>query len=1037
MRNAAFRTKLMAATLAPLVVLVGFTYLLVAPRLSAASQARTDQVSAKHVLLLSTLANSIQDERDRTAWYLGALTDASPEGRPTIVRLRSAVEAAREATKLAWTPLSDFEQTLPPDHRWTAGTMEGAVSDLETPRVLVDGDAPDAERVLERYNTRLQSLSVVARTLGTSSNNAELTRRATGLAELATHRSELADMRVAGIYRLAANSFRQRDIGVLESHHTGADEAFVRFLNSLPTEQRAAMQTRMEGTKAESNATFQKIIDDAAFFHPISVNADAWWASQNARLNEVTTLNSEQVNMFGERAGTIATNSRRSAIAFSVAAAFAVISSALFALMLSRSLSKRLSDIAEQARRIATEELPVVLQGLKHPTAEAVTGALPTVKTTSNDELGVMADAFNNVLHTSVRTSLEHSHQRAQTVTAMLVNLGRRNQSLIDRQLKIMDRLEANEEDPDVLESLYEVDHLVTRMRRNAENLLVLSGQKQARTWSKPVSLYDVLRSAAAEVSDLNRVVIGDVPSQLTMSGPFAVDTCHLLAELVENATRYSPKTSLVTLSTSVEDGVVTVAVVDNGVGMNETELEDSNARLANPPEIDELVADRVGFQVVGRLARKIGTRVFLSQNPNGGTVGEVYLPATMFIDGAGIARGHESIGRKAKQAEKKPLTDARRVARVEAPTEVRAEVRAEVGAEQPAAPAAFGSAPAPQAALSLGARKVGLRANAEEIWRDASQSSNPLPERSVASADAAADPGIWTQPAAEAPSYESAVAETVADETGVSLSVSPVDVAAEFAVELQAEPAAAYDFESEALSESVTEPVSVSEFTSEFVLEASLEAAEPASDLPQRSRSERPQHEAAQFFSRPAAKRPSTRTGAFAAVTQAKRALEDHKTSADADFDTVGSEQQAALADPADQAIVSSIPTPVAEELPPLIPQEAAVLEVAQAAEPTPAAELGGLVQRKPGRVFSAAAQAAASGAFRRLEDPAEDTSPGSRFNALSKLQRGVSNARANDDVGDGRSAEAPLEQFDALPEAQSSATNHHAQSTSLTEQF
>ena len=966
MRNAAFRTKLMAATMAPLVVLLGFAYLVVTPRLTAAKQARADQVGAKHVLLLSGLANAIQDERDRTMWYLGALSDKSPEGRPNVVRLRNAVDIARTATQTAWAPLSEFEQTLAPERRWTAGTMEGAVSDLETPRVLVDGDQPDGERVVERYNTRLQSLALVSRELGTSSNNGELSRRASGLAELATHRAALADMRVAGIYRLAANSFRQRDIGVLESNHAAADQAFARFLGTLPAAQAEAVRTKMAGTKSESDATYLKIIDDAQFFHPISVNADAWWASQDARLNEITALSAEQVDSFGSRAGDIATRAQRGALAFSVAAALAVFSSALFALMLSRSLSRRLSDIAEQARRIATEELPEVLKGLKHPTAEAVTGALPTVKTTSNDELGVMADAFNNVLHTSVRTSLEHSHQRAQTVTAMLVNLGRRNQSLIDRQLKIMDRLEANEEDPDTLEALYEVDHLVTRMRRNAENLLVLSGQKQARSWSKPVSLYDVLRSAAAEVSDLNRVVIGDVPSHLTMSGPFAVDTCHLLAELVENATRYSPKTSLVTLSTSVQNGIVTVAVVDNGVGMNETEIFDSNNRLANPPEIDELVADRVGFQVVGRLARKIGTSVHLSQNPNGGTIGEVLLPTTMFIDNAGSAgrTPTEGIGRKAKQAEKKPLTEARRL--TSSTTSV-----SEI------APSASGDQAVAEASSSLGSHTVGLRANAEEIWRGA-----PV-EQPVSSSSS-----LWTEPVVGSATEPASVLK---DATEPNEPNEPSVVVRDVALPQRG---ARVEVESVVNEEQVSAAVA-----------ALLDHDE---NLPQRVKAERDKPDVAQFFTRPPAKRPSARTGAFAAVTQAKKALADH---------------QSTIAEVAD---VADGPALVAEAA--ALPTASALAEpaVESTTAKVAAAVKGGLVQRKPGRVFSSAAQAADAGAFKRLSDPAEvqaDSSPGSRFNALSKLQRGVSSARAFEEEA------SPSETDSVLPA--------HAPTSSLTEQL
>jgi signal transduction histidine kinase len=925
MRSASFRTKLLAATAAPLVVLLPFTYLLVNPRLEEAATAKENQVSAQHASLLASLSAAVQDERDRSAWFVAVATRAagSPVVETELVRRREQLDQAREATRVAYAPLSEFEQTLPPAQRWAAGTMEGAVSDLETPRVLVDGDAPDIERIIERYNTRIESIQAVTRALASQSSNPELSRAATGLNELANHRGSLSSLRLAALSKLASNSFGPRDLGVVDSLRSVSDSSLKAFYETLSEQDRAATATRLSTPRSQAQETLDKLVAEVANGKPVSVDADTWWRDQDPRLNEVTLLESEQVAAFGKLAGEVAGNSRRSALSFAGAAAAAVVASALVGLMLARSLGRRLTDMARQARHIATEELPEVLKGLRNPTAEAVTGALPTVKTTSNDELAMMADAFNNVLHTSVRTSLEHSHQRAQTVTAMLVNLGRRNQSLIDRQLKIMDRLEAKEEDPDVLEALYEVDHLVTRMRRNAENLLVLSGQKQARTWSKPVSLYDVLRSAAAEVSDLNRVVIAEVPQLLTMSGPFAVDACHLLAELVENATRYSPKTSLVTLNTVVQEGHVTVTIVDSGVGMNDKELVDANTRLAHPPEIDELVADRVGFQVVGRLARKVGTVVTLAANPMGGTISDVSMPFSMFIENGALPADRVAPAGQTSQ----PASEGR------APLQTRPKLQS----------VPTGDSETPAVGFGLGSKKVALRVQTEEIWKD-----QPAPE------------SITAQSADPTPGHYENVAPLMTRSTPATLAAAaPID-------KIRVNEAAVLDVERH---------LHIPENTPAAA--ATVEVAD-TDQLPQRSRRDAEPTEVPQFFGGAGSPRPGGRSNAFAAVTQAKRAAQDHASRLDTDASPV--------------PYIEPSPAPVAER------PAAAVVDT-----PATSSVPGGLAQRRPGKVFSGAADAADAGKFRRLGDGStEEVNPASRFNSLSKLQRGVSSARSFDETPD-----------------------------------
>jgi signal transduction histidine kinase len=215
----------------------------------------------------------------------------------------------------------------------------------------------------------------------------------------------------------------------------------------------------------------------------------------------------------------------------------------------------------------------------------------------------------------------------------MLVNLARRNQSLLYRQLEIINQLEESERDPDTLAELFTLDHLATRVRRNAESLLVLSGEQPPRTWSKPVPMRDVLRAAIAETEDLDRVAfVAD--EQLAVAGHTVTDLTHLIAELTENAVRFSPPDSTVSIRARPnrqQPGGMLLTVEDWGVGMPPAQLVAANALLAKPPEVDLSVSQRLGFHVVARLAVRHGIVVSLRSTPGSGITATIVLPAALF----------------------------------------------------------------------------------------------------------------------------------------------------------------------------------------------------------------------------------------------------------------------------------------------------------------------------------------------------------------------------------------------------------------------
>ncbi|HEV3397710.1 MAG TPA: ATP-binding protein, partial [Actinomycetes bacterium] len=233
------------------------------------------------------------------------------------------------------------------------------------------------------------------------------------------------------------------------------------------------------------------------------------------------------------------------------------------------------------------------------------------------------------------RQLVEVEIARRRFTSDLLVNLARRNQSLLYRQLGLINQLEDQEEDPDALADLFRLDHLATRIRRNAESLLVLSGEEPPRTWGRPVPLVDVVRAAIAETEDLDRVVFA-VDERLAVFGNAVADLTHLVAELVENAVHFSPPEASVILRTRPylqAQGAHVLTVEDWGVGMRADEMAEANDLLRAPRDVDLSVSQRLGLHVVARLAQRHGIEVSLTPTPGCGVTAAVVLPPSLFSD--------------------------------------------------------------------------------------------------------------------------------------------------------------------------------------------------------------------------------------------------------------------------------------------------------------------------------------------------------------------------------------------------------------------
>jgi signal transduction histidine kinase len=337
------------------------------------------------------------------------------------------------------------------------------------------------------------------------------------------------------------------------------------------------------------------------------------------------------------------------------------------AFVIARSMIRSLRRLQETANKVAQDRLPELVKQLSESDPQDVDTSVESVGVHSRDEIGQVAAAFDDVHREAVRLAAEQALLRGN-VNAMFTNLSRRSQGLIQRQLSLISELESREADPDQLSSLFKLDHLATRMRRNGENLLVLAGEEPGRRWTRPVPLVDVLRAAASEVEQYERIELSSVPTT-EVAGRVVNDLVHLLAELLENATSFSsPQTKVKVTGHALPDGRVLIEIHDTGIGLSPEDLAAINERLASPPTVDVSVSRRMGLFVVGRLSQRHGIRIQLRPSDSGGTTALVMLPVDVAQGGKKPAPGkpgQAAVGAAAAAPRPVPVRPAGATARV------------------------------------------------------------------------------------------------------------------------------------------------------------------------------------------------------------------------------------------------------------------------------------------------------------------------------------------------------------------------------------
>ncbi len=348
----------------------------------------------------------------------------------------------------------------------------------------------------------------------------------------------------------------------------------------------------------------------------------------------------EQIDEENAQALTAATQQQRNIL---LAALLVIVGTGIILFTLYRAITTPITQLSNRGRKVSNEDLPTLVRKIRSGEAKAGEQEIIPLESQTDDEIGELVNVFNDLQSTAVSMAAEQAQSR-QYAAEMFVNLGRRNQRILDTVLRDLDVLEHDEEDPNRLSQLYVVDQKVTRMRRNAESLLVLAGTQTPRQWAQPAQLGDVVRAAMSEVENFERVE-STVDNTVEVPGNAVADLTHLLAELIENALRFSPPEESVLVHSEEVDGQTHVYVTDSGFGMKDDKLEAANRQIEQAASSEETPSKHLGLYVVGRLATRHGILVTLNSKESGtGLNAEVNLSGlTKTLSSAGSDDADES----------------------------------------------------------------------------------------------------------------------------------------------------------------------------------------------------------------------------------------------------------------------------------------------------------------------------------------------------------------------------------------------------------
>ncbi|MBD3137439.1 nitrate- and nitrite sensing domain-containing protein [Microbispora bryophytorum] len=621
-------TRLTALIVAPTIVAVLLGGIRVVGSIDSLTAYQRTRSAAEYSVHLRDLAEQLALERDLFVWGGNSRRAFNVDGETEVTRTqqRAAVDPLIQQVKA---DLNDLDTDYGTRAVEQAQQLSSRLSSLKGIR---ENGAPEDYSALIANVLRLQD------ELGNNDDNPAIVGNVRALNALAHAKEEAALQRATLTRELLERNqtfttFELQDFLASQSRQQS-------YLATYYTEAPAAEASRLVtlfGDKDVVNGELTKSWALTLGLHNQSLNryqgrdrtAQQWFQDSTRAIEQMAAVEGRVSGLVQSRARDLQSAEQRNALIAGGLILALLVLVLVTTVLIARSMVRPLRRLRAEALDIAGRRLPEIVRQMRESEETGRESQVQPIAVDSTDEIGEVAQAFDEVHTQAVRLAAEESRLRTN-VNAMFVNLSRRTQTLVERQISLIDGLERGEEDGRRLADLFKLDHLATRMRRNSENLLVLAGHEPPRKRSQPARLVDVVRASLSEVEDYERVVVR-IPRTIAIAGHAANDVVHLLAELVENAIAFSPRNTKVVVSSSpVEGGAVMLGVTDAGIGMSPEELVEINRRLAEPPTIDVSVSRRMGLFVVGRLALRHGIRVQLRRGDGAGVIAMVLFPVQL-----------------------------------------------------------------------------------------------------------------------------------------------------------------------------------------------------------------------------------------------------------------------------------------------------------------------------------------------------------------------------------------------------------------------
>ncbi|MFF8291971.1 nitrate- and nitrite sensing domain-containing protein [Streptomyces sp. NPDC016309] len=569
----------------------------------------------------------IQQERRQTLIYLAdpRAAEALPVLRRDRVATDRAVARIRENAKDPGVLDALSAQAARRLRSLTAG-----FDDLTALRRSVESRAVGRVQALEFYNRLVDPCYSFLSNLH-ALDNVEMDKEGRALVGVVRAREMLSREDALTVSSLISKRLTAQEVRAISDLVAHRELLYEVNLELMPGSERHVFQSYWRSPRTEPLRDAEDaLLAAGATDEPRTIDAARWQELANPVLEGLARENTEAGNRYQDRVEPVAHSVLFKAGVAGVLGFLAVLVSIVVSVRIGRALVRDLRRLRKEAQEVSGVRLPSVMRRLAAGEHVDVETEVPHLEY-EKDEVGQVGQALNTLQRAAVEAAVKQADMR-RGVSEVFVNLARRNQVLLHRQLTLLDTMERRTEDTEELADLFRLDHLTTRMRRHAEGLVILSGAAPSRQWRKPVQLMDVVRAAVAEVEDYERVEVRRLP-RIGVGGPAVADLTHLIAELLENATVFSPPHTAVHVHGERVANGFTLEIDDRGLGMAPEALLDANLRLAETPEFELSDTDRLGLFVVSRLAQRQNVRVSLQPSPYGGTTAVVFIPAALLTD--------------------------------------------------------------------------------------------------------------------------------------------------------------------------------------------------------------------------------------------------------------------------------------------------------------------------------------------------------------------------------------------------------------------